>query len=842
MGRRSKKTIASTTAAGPGRSEFNPIRTGQTKSLDVAGKLNPAGREAEPGKNGQRFPRRISGRLLILAVGIIAGQAILFGPALVGKKILLPLDFLALPGIYLPRTPEIIKIIPHDRVREDLVLNVELSRRFTAAEVHAGRFPAWTPYQYAGAPLAWPVFSPFNLVGCSVLSPMILPWVQLLAAMTAGLGFYLFCRRVLGVGFWSATIPAWCYPMTGFFVFLQGYPTCGAVYWLPWLLLAVDRTVRRTNRMAIVGLATVTCLVLISGNIDVAGQALLASGLYAIWCLWDAYGKQWYRAQARMAVILLAAGWCFGFLLAAPHLLPLLEYAQTGARPERRGGGAEERPPVGLSELPQTVLPDMYGTTRAGGGRVVPGNQIESSAAMYAGLFATLLVAPLAWFSRRHRSFTLFCSILVFLGLSWCLNVPGIVDFLRLPVLRMMSHNRLVFVGSWAILALTAIGLESLRRGEVSRRRWFLLPGAVLAALGIWCVLRTIHLPDPVASAQAGTIQASFIRSYTVAGILCGLGVIGWVLLSTRHVARSWLVPGLGIFLVADLLWFAHDRSAQCDPALYYPRIPVLEEIAKSTAGRIIGYNCFPATLAQTHQLRDVRGYDGIDPGRFVELLKLTADPRAPSNSYAPTQWLMPRIELVGDQIKLPPILDMLGVGHVICRGTPPQNIHPTFQGDDYWVVSNLAALPRAFIPRRVEVVADDRERLAKMSSSEFDPRAVAYVESLVSLPDDCQGEAEISAEIPTRVTVSVKMETPGLVVLSDLWDKGWHAYLNGQQVPILRSNHAVRGVLVPAGAGTVEFRYESASLAFGAKLAGLAAIILLGWWIIAARRRAAVV
>ena len=39
MGRRSKKTIASTTAAGPGRSEFNPIRTGQTKSLDVAGKL-----------------------------------------------------------------------------------------------------------------------------------------------------------------------------------------------------------------------------------------------------------------------------------------------------------------------------------------------------------------------------------------------------------------------------------------------------------------------------------------------------------------------------------------------------------------------------------------------------------------------------------------------------------------------------------------------------------------------------------------------------------------------------------------------------------------------------------
>jgi uncharacterized membrane protein YfhO len=134
-------------------------------------------------------------------------------------------------------------------------------------------------------------------------------------------------------------------------------------------------------------------------------------------------------------------------------------------------------------------------------------------------------------------------------------------------------------------------------------------------------------------------------------------------------------------------------------------------------------------------------------------------------------------------------------------------------------------------------MVADDSERLGKLASAQFDARAVAYVESFVNLPDECRGEAEISAEIPTRVTVSVKMETPGLVVLTDLWDKGWRAYLNGQRVPILRANHAVRGVLVPAGLGTVEFRYEPASLALGIKLAILAAIILLSWLVIVARR-----
>src|SRR5438045_2545517 len=208
-----------------------------------------------------------------------------------------------------------------------------------------------------------------------------------------------------------------------------------------------------------------------------------------------------------------------------------------------------------------------------------------------------------------------------------------------------------------------------------------------------------------------------FIRSYSVAGILCGLGVAGWVLLSSQNVSRPWFVPALAVFLVGDLLWFANDRSAQCDPALYYPRIPVLEEIAQSTNSRIIGYKCLPATLAQADGLRDIRGYDSIDPGRLMALMNLVVDPSFQSNMYryAMTQWFLPRIEFVQDKIKLPPILDMLSVGYVVFRGTPPPSFRPAFQGNDYWALRNQSALPRAFIPRRVEMVTDDHERLEKL-------------------------------------------------------------------------------------------------------------------------------
>jgi len=237
--------------------------------------------------------------------------------------------------------------------------------------------------------------------------------------------------------------------------------------------------------------------------------------------------------------------------------------------------------------------------------------------------------------------------------------------------------------------------------------------------------------------------------------------------------------------------------------------------------------------------LRDIRGYDSIDPGRLMALMDLAIDPdfRSEMFKYAMTQLFRPRIEFRADGVKLPPILDMLSVRYVILRGTPPPAIHPAFQGNDYWALTNHAALPRAFIPRRVEMVTDDHERLEKLASTQFDPHAVAYVESSVSLPDECRGVAEISTEIPTRVTVSVKMETPGLVVLTDLWDKGWHAYLNGERVPILRANHAVRGVCVPAGSGIVEFRYEPESLALGIKLAIVAAMTLVVWLAVVARQ-----
>lgn len=789
-----------------------------------------------------------SSKLLIVFAGIILGQAVLYGPSLIGQKVLLPLDLLAQPLIYIPQTLETAKIVPHDKVLADLVYQFEPARQFAVSELHQGRFPLWAPYHFGGVPFIWPKYSLFYLLEYSTRSPIILAWAQLFAALVAGIGMYCYCRQSLLISFWPATICAWCYPLTAFFVLWQGFPTGLAVYWLPWLFLAVDITTRGAGQLSTVFLSVVTFLVLTSGLIDVAGQVLLSSGIYAIWCLWRLHPNGWFHPKLRTAIAMLILGWGLGFMLAAPQILPLLEYAKSGLRMMQRLEGVEERPPVGLAALPLVVLPDMYGTTEKGSALISTQNLPESASAAYAGVLATLLVAPLAWCSRRHRPLNVFCIVIAFFGLCWCLNVPGFVQLLRLPGLNMMSHNRLVFLTSFAILSMTGIGLETLWSGPILRRWWFWLPAFLLAMLSGWCIYRSRVFPEPISTqtlfdafykktwptvqitTDVGQIQAWFTRHYAITALICGVGFLGWLCLWFQRPAGFRLFPALAVFLIADLLWFDYGRSAQCDPALYYPKIPVLDEVAQSIPGRVIGFYCLPATVLAMSGLKDIRGYDAIDPARMVRLIRLAEGKGSRTHPYAAIQFFVPKgSSFPPDGVRFSPVMDLLGVRYAVIQGDPPASYHPKFHGNGYWVLINSNVLSRAFVPKSVATMTNEDELLEKLASEQFNPAAIAYAESSVELPADCNGKVQITSDTPTRIVASVQMETPGLVVLADRWDPGWRASWNGHPVNILQVDCALRGVILPSGSGTLEFTYRPSSLIIGLWVAAFAVIVLLG-------------
>jgi hypothetical protein len=793
--------------------------------------------------------------------GLLASQLILFGPSLTGSKILLPIDLLAQSEVYIPVTPETANLIPHDTIQSDLPYVIEPERIFVASELQAGRWPWWVPGQYAGKPvLQWPWLSPLSIMLSVIRSPVVLAWHQLFAALIAGVGFYLFCRRALRVRFWAAAIAAWSYPLTGFFVFWLGYPTSAPVYWLPWVVLAVDEVIRKPSWGRVASLGIATCILLCSRQMDIATQVLIVAGLYAVWRLVNLHGKRCWAGPARKAGLFVLSGWLLGAALAAPYVMPISEYVKTGGRPAERAAGFEEREPGELSALPLLVLPDVNGGTRKDTYPLPGPFQIESLSAGYSGIIALLFLMPLAWRSQRRRSTVLFFSGLALLGLAWCLGIGGIIMVLRLPGLNMLSHNRMVFASSFAILAMAALGLDSLGEPDDEPddrrdRRWPYLAAGLAGALALWLFYRVGHLPEPIATeiqklftegkaarwihdaAGVGRVQAHFARVYLLGGLFSLAVCACWLLFGRLRTWRPWATVLLTGLMFVDMVWFAHDRSPQPDPAWYYPRVPLLDRIAKSSSGRIIAFQCLPATLAQVAGLRDVRGYDGVDPRRYVELLLLAGEPNTNNFVYGRTEWLKPKVSYPTlDSVKLSPVLDLLGVEYMIIRGPVQGAFKPAFVEPDYWALRNPSALPRAFVPARVESVPDERERMTKLAAPEFDPKAVAYVETAVAVPDGARGHATIIAETPSEVTLSVSMETPGLLVLTDTWNKGWRARLNGEPVSILIADHALRGVVVPQGSWILKFTYQPSSFPAGLALFGLGMVALAG--LLVAERR----
>ena len=129
-----------------------------------------------------------------------------------------------------------------------------------------------------------------------------------------------------------------------------------------------------------------------------------------------------------------------------------------------------------------------------------------------------------------------------------------------------------------------------------------------------------------------------------------------------------------------------------------------------------------------------------------------------------------------------------------------------------------------------------------------YDLRKTAVVEAdvkppLPSIPPPPEATAGESCRVvvaePQRLVVDAQLQQPGLLVVSDLFYPGWTAEVasaDGQrtQVPILRTNRIMRGVVLPAGKHRIAFVYRPLCFYAGA-LISVPAWLAFGaaFWII---------
>lgn len=727
--------------------------------------------------------------------------------------------------------------------------------------LRAGHIPGWNPYQFGGAPFAGDAGSGWMYLPAMVLFTALPKLWAMKALVTfhlllSGLATYALARA-LRMGILAAVVAGAAYE----FGATLEYTRCCTVYvevtaWLPVGLLGVELAARagdwlpRLAGWTVAGFAISQILSGYPGQGSAYALLFIAAFITYRTLVSPAAGRAARRARVTDLVLHGAAIMLIGFGLAAAGVLPrLVANAQSTV-----AGGTYRNIPVS-----ETVKPG-WGVRQAT-------DLLLSAAASHQRYYlggATLALALLAPLLARRRHATPFFAVASVIAAILTLKpTPLHRLFFLVPSFETLhahypSRALLVFNIGPALLAGATIAALPAWHG----RRWLLaalgcLPLALLLAVraapqttGAPIGPGTVVVVAAVAALVAvlALIQSRPARAAALVLLLVAVlaDPAGWTFV-TRYEARAAQNPKSVALLdayqdsahgAAGFLT-ARGQTETFRYASYDPRLISEDGTYHPLFGRPGAPEALVNNRATYAGLEDISGYNPMQPARYRDLINALNG--GVTQNYHQTNLLPAGF--------FSPLLDLLGVRYLVVpaneRGTERfwqelVKAYPTvYQDHAVRVLENPRAFPRAWIVHDAREAAPG-EALNLMSSGIVDLRQTAVLETApptMGRPESGQVDTVAVDETqPDRVRLTAHASTPGLVMLSDTWDSGWRATVDGHPARLLVADHALRAVAIPAGSHVVEMRFAPPAIATGLAITATTALGLGGaligvWW-----------
>jgi hypothetical protein len=147
-------------------------------------------------------------------------------------------------------------------------------------------------------------------------------------------------------------------------------------------------------------------------------------------------------------------------------------------------------------------------------------------------------------------------------------------------------------------------------------------------------------------------------------------------------------------------------------------------------------------------------------------------------------------------------------------------------------VIVNPEANGAAWFVKEVMKVNSPAEELAKTGT--VNTREVAVINGQLAIDNrqlaiDSTASVSLVEHKPPYLKYESESANYGLVVFSEIYyPKGWHAFIDEKEVPILRADYVLRALEVPAGKHTIEFKFEPKPYTVGNKITMASGWVLL--------------
>ncbi len=524
-----------------------------------------------------------------------------------------------------------------------------------------------------------------------------------------------------------------------------------------------------------------------------------------------------------------ATAWSYGRLESMNLLIPDFMGGDSGRAFSADGQVAEALSDYGLEQIAQQL--PMYW-----------GDQPYTAGPTYLGAVALFLaVLGVMLVDGRNRWWIVVASV-VMLFLSWGNNMMWLTRaaFEWLPMYnKFRTVSMTLVVVEWTVPLLAAIALTKLWQGGIERKRllrsvaWsagvvggvallFAVAGGSLLDFGREDAGRMMTDEFGRMLAMSGYEEAlrsglheelGWVTAEVMAAERCGVmsadawRSVAFIALAAAFVAafawgkirRGWLVAAVGVLLLADMV--PVDMRYLSKDNFTSPRrqrvvkSPADEKILadESLGYRVLNLTVSPFNDATTSYFhRSVGGYHGAKLARYQDIID--------------------RYLARGDER----ILDMLNTRYVILS-RDSLVVRETTLGAA-WFVDDVVYTSSA---------EDEIDMLDVVDLSR-----VAVIDERFEVGELHLGDGEIRLVEyrPNYLRYEYEADAPALAVFSEIYyNKGWSAYVDGEQMPYMCADYILRSMELPAGRHTVEWRFRAPAWRGVEAVTLISSIVVLG-------------
>ena len=520
------------------------------------------------------------------------------------------------------------------------------------------------------------VFYPPNWVYFLFPGPVALAFLAWLKLFLASLGMYLLARRVAKIGVLGASIASITYAFGAFMTVWLLHPHTAVASWLPWLWLATALLIDTRTGRYLALLATLVGLTILAGHPETAFEVTLATGLFALFWLWQGRAAGWAHAARGLGFWSLA--YVLGVLLGAIQILPFLEYELNSAFALYRANVQ-----FGGFTLPfyyawTAFSPDLYGNPAHHDWWQPLSNYNESN--IYSGLPALvlMLLVPLVKSPSQRRLAALSLVIMAFsAAIVYDLPILGQV-FAALTFSASLATQRMTLLMQFALALLAGLGRMASRPafGQHSRQLagYTATAELVVGIIGLLVPWGFAHSFFGVDGSPAlnQIWQDGLVRALSLLLVSCAILVLANRFYTLRPAVGQAFLACMPLLLFLDL-FDAHSTYIPGTRAdAYYPTTKVTSFLQQQQGlFRIVatGWTLFPEANLM-YDIPDIRGYDAMEPLPYHELMR-AVDPTIRDNAeggFRPVHSIQSHI------------LDALNVRYLITEPRIDPNIVPDVQ------------------------------------------------------------------------------------------------------------------------------------------------------------------